>query len=470
MADIYLDTLAYYKPEIDELLSTEATRVDIALALKSDKIDEGTTGGAATLDNSGEVNSYQLPFSEVLESMDAEEIVTIINPKRLHYVIEQTTVAKDTVGALEGVCPLNATGKVSAAYLEPTGTVATYVRETLDERNAIIGVLEGDRCYVTNDPTDVGGDVNGQYLAEIDAPTLNDWTLLPNLDAVTSVNGQVGIVEITSITESAANKSDITALDIRVTDNETDVLALQGEASTHTIDIADHEDRLVVNEADLVVLNAHSRNDDVFLATDVDTILTEGTYTVDTNLPGTGNTSGILRVASLASSTVLGEKQQRISELQDGKEYIRTAVAGVFGVWAEEALSARVSYNHVEMTYDYSNVAAYTVIEDTYEAVNSLVLDRLAGIYQLNLSMIHTLSAANTSAFFQFRITDSGGAGPWTEIRREPKDNTDKIPLTYIRPFEHIGGTLTIEVEARKENINDILVVEYNSIIVERKV
>ena len=470
MADIYLDTLGYYKPEIDELLATEATRVDNALALKSDTIDNGTSGGPATLDVNGDIQVTQIPFAEVLEAMDVDEDSKVINPKRLHYVIDQTTVAIETVGAFEGVCPLNATGKVAATYLEPTGTVSTYVVVTLDERNAIVGVLEGDRCYVTDDPSDTGGDVNGQYLAEVDDPTLNDWTLLPELNAVSTVNGQTGVVEITSITESAANATNATALAIRVTDNETDVLALQGEASTHTIDIADHEDRLVVNEADLVVLNAHSRYDDTFLTTDVDTILTEGTYYVDTNLPGTGNTTGVLRVQSLASATVLGQKQQRMTELEDGKEYVRTSSSNVFGAWAEDTLSARVTYNHTEMTYDYSNTINYTVVGDTYETVNTMTVDRLAGTYQLNLSMIHSLNALNTSAYFQFRLTDSGGPGPWTEIRREPKDNTDKIPLTYFRPFVHIGGTLTVEIESRKENINDILIVEYNSIVVERKV
>ena len=470
MADIYLDTLTYYKPETDELIATEEARTDAALLLKSDKIHEGAASGIATLDVIGKTVVTQIPFAEVGEAMDADEITKIVNPKRLHYVIGQTAVTIDSIGALEGVCPLNASGKVAATYLEPTGTVSIYVRETLDERNVIPGVLEGDRCYVTNDPSDTGGDVNGQYLAQVDDPAFNEWTLLPNLDAVSSVNGQVGVVEITSISESVSNAADITALDIRVTDSEIDIAVLQPISDTQTSDIAAHDTRISTNEADVIRLNTHVMCDSKNLLVNVDDITDVGCYSVSVNLPGTGNTTGTLTIQYISDNAVTGDKQQRLTELQDGKEYTRLDTFNSWGVWVEESLSARITYNQTEMTYDYSNVADYPVVGDVYENVNTLDLSRIAGTYQLSLSMIHTLDSANSSAYFQFRITDSGGPGPWTEIRREPNDNTDKIPLTYFKPFTHAGGTLKVEVEARKENINDTLVVAYTSIVVERKV
>ena len=119
------------------------------------------------------------------------------------------------------------------------------------------------------------------------------------------------------------------------------------------------------------------------------------------------------------------------------------------------------------MTYDYTIVTGITIANDVYEQVGALITPiREAGIYQLELSMLHTLNSTNTSAYF--RVSTDGGTN-WLEIRREPKDVTDKDVRSYPSTLVHAGGILNIIVQARKENAVDILILEKLDIMLNRK-
>ena len=119
-------------------------------------------------------------------------------------------------------------------------------------------------------------------------------------------------------------------------------------------------------------------------------------------------------------------------------------------------------------SYDYNKVSSITVANDVYEEVNRLTTpSRVAGTYKLTQSMLYTLNTTTRSAYFRFSV-DSGTT--WTEIVREPKDNTDIIPLSYTQTIVHTGGIFEIIIEARKENAADVLTILIMDLIFERKV
>jgi len=140
--------------------------------------------------------------------------------------------------------------------------------------------------------------------------------------------------------------------------------------------------------------------------------------------------------------------------------------------YAEDiALGGRITTlegNYIDRTYDYVQVASFTVANDTYETVAQLVTpSRGAGTYELKMSMIHSLNSVTTSAFFRFS-TDGGST--WTEVRKEPKDNTDNVVDTLIHVDVFAGGIKDIVVQARKENAGDVLLVTHLDIIYQRVV
>jgi hypothetical protein len=108
-------------------------------------------------------------------------------------------------------------------------------------------------------------------------------------------------------------------------------------------------------------------------------------------------------------------------------------------------------------TYDYNIASNITVTNDVYENVLTLTTPiREAGTYEIRMSQMYSLNSTINSAFFRFRV--NGGA--YVEVRREPKDNTDIIPMDYWKVLTHAGGTtITVEIEARKGNASDILTI-----------
>lgn len=118
-------------------------------------------------------------------------------------------------------------------------------------------------------------------------------------------------------------------------------------------------------------------------------------------------------------------------------------------------------------TYDYQTGSNITVTNDVYENVLTLTTPvRDAGTYELRMSQLYSLNSTTTSAYFRFRIN----GGTYVEVRKEPKDNTDLIPMSYFKVLTHAGGSaITIEIEARKEVAGDILTIAEISAAVDRK-
>lgn len=138
MSDIFLDTLTYYKAEIDQIHSTESTRVDTALDAKVETSELGVPGGVATLDGSGDIPAVQVPFATEAEAADKLVSDKIISPKLAHILINSLTVLSDSVGQPDGVPPLDTNGKVPLSFittptndgeykLQVTNGVATWV-------------------------------------------------------------------------------------------------------------------------------------------------------------------------------------------------------------------------------------------------------------------------------------------------------------------------------------------------------
>ncbi len=413
MADIYLDTLAYYKTESDTIAATERVRVDSELNSKSDKSDEGSPSGIATLDGSGDINREQMPYADPTESMDVTNVTEAMTPERTHYVIGQTTIPVAQKGVVNGICPLDASGKVDASYLNPAGHIRTEVVTTLAERDALIDINESDSCYVTDDPSDTGGDVNGQYLAEIDNPSVNDWTLLPNNSLVSSVNTQVGVVNITSISESASNKVDISALDLRLTQNESDV-------GVNAADILTAEGRLDSIET----LNG---NQGTAISTNGDSI------GIISNLTPVANTNLVAAVNDVDARLVTQETTFGLSQFYD------------------------------------ATVTAFTV-PDTFSAlpdIEVVVSSAPAGTYMIGYSFEVDFAAVKDKPLHFYTTLNNMDSDTFSESV-STADTLGNKSRYYTKPFVHVGGDIVWGISFLDYNGGNNFTIDTGSVMVFR--
>jgi len=119
-------------------------------------------------------------------------------------------------------------------------------------------------------------------------------------------------------------------------------------------------------------------------------------------------------------------------------------------------------------TYDYESKINTIVTSDSYVEVSRLTtLSRDAGTYSVTNSMMYSYDNTNRSAFFRFSL--DGGAN-WNEIRKEPKDNTDKLPESYTTTIVRTGADIfDIIIQARVEDATDTLTIYKLDIMLERK-
>ena len=118
-------------------------------------------------------------------------------------------------------------------------------------------------------------------------------------------------------------------------------------------------------------------------------------------------------------------------------------------------------------TFDYVTGQSISVPSDTYTTVLSLTTpSRPAGTYVLTQSMLYSLDNTGASAYFRFTIN---GGGTWTEIRKEPKDNTDLTPESLSKVLVHPGGVFNLEIQSRKEVSGDVLTIYDINLFIERK-
>lgn len=118
-------------------------------------------------------------------------------------------------------------------------------------------------------------------------------------------------------------------------------------------------------------------------------------------------------------------------------------------------------------TYDFTHVENVVINSDTYSlAARLLTEDRDAGTYSITNSMLYSYDSTNRSAYFRFSLN---GGIDWIEIRKEPKDNTDKLPESYTTTLEHTGGIIDVRIEARCESNGDILTIYKLDIMLKRE-
>ena len=119
-------------------------------------------------------------------------------------------------------------------------------------------------------------------------------------------------------------------------------------------------------------------------------------------------------------------------------------------------------------SFSYSKVSVpVTVTNAVYEPIVSISETKLAGTYQVTQSLLYSLDSASNSVYFRFSV-DNGAT--WTEVNNEPKDTTNKMPLTSSYVLVHAGGTMSIRVEAKKENAADVFVIYTADLMAERKI
>jgi len=92
---------------------------------------------------------------------------------------------------------------------------------------------------------------------------------------------------------------------------------------------------------------------------------------------------------------------------------------------------------------------------------------REIGIYEITLSWTFDYDSTNKSAFFQWSI--DGGTN-WEEFHIEPKDKTDKRPVSYTFPYTHpTNSTMDIILQGKCEASANTLTVDFANIIFDRK-
>ena len=101
MSDIELTSLVYTKVEIESQRTFDKAETDTLLHLKVDTQSLGSPSGTARLNNTGTHEPVEIPFSSVAEVQDPTNETTVVNPKRLHYMLGASTGAI-TQSYLEG--------------------------------------------------------------------------------------------------------------------------------------------------------------------------------------------------------------------------------------------------------------------------------------------------------------------------------------------------------------------------------
>ena len=158
-----------------------------------------------------------------------------------------------------------------------------------------------------------------------------------------------------------------------------------------------------------------------------------------------------------------------VSTGQNVSDKLDTAMTNIdLGLTQVDANTAALAVLTPLNDFFYDKVSApVTVANTAYEPIMSISATKLAGTYQVNQSLLYSLDSASTSVYFRFSV-DNGAT--WTEVNNEPKDTTNKMPLTSSYVLVHAGGTMSIRVEAKKENASDVFTIYTADLMVERKI
>lgn len=399
--------IIYSKAEIDAMSTANSSAVNAALATKSNKYDEGSPSGIATLDPQGKLSLVEIPIATVLESEDITNSTTLMTPERVHYIIDTTAVANTDVGIASGVCPLNTLSQVDAIYLPPAQLVNTYVVNTLLDMYDLVPlgneVNIGDRCVVTQE-IDIND--NGEYVANVISPVdITGWDKLPNLSAVQSVNGVTGNVVITTVAESAANAVDIAAVDGRVTLAEADIVALETLTGSHTTSIGTNVTSIASNAGRITTLEATPAYSDLLPQASAPTYSagrfyynsTTGTFDIMGPFPGIVTSPGHgenLHVINNSGATIEAGMAVRVQGVAGGipqivkaqaDSFTNAIVAGVTSIAVADGAQTAIATSGV-IGFDTSLLAAggpYYLsagVPGTYTKTPPAILTEVGGV------------------------------------------------------------------------------------------
>ena len=322
--DLDITEVAYTKLQIDQQRIDDDAARDLLLNAKVSVQTLGSPTGTARLGADGRHEPIEIPFTNIVEIDDVENVTTVINPKRLHYIINKDTVSASAIGAPNGVAPLDSNSLIPYENLPAIPISKVYVVETFQELLDMAAIInEGDRGIVT---LDLDPAKNGEWVAKKDNPSLaSDWDLLPNLSAVQSVNGLTGDVVINSITESAANA-------INIASNTANISLLIDEVEPNTAAVVELQAASVYSNA---------------AGTDVDLILDNGIYICDTNLPEVF-TEAIVRVINSGFDQTITQEASDYA-VNDTFWFRRSDDLGVtWGPWVEQLASITSSISTLE--------------------------------------------------------------------------------------------------------------------------
>ena len=118
-------------------------------------------------------------------------------------------------------------------------------------------------------------------------------------------------------------------------------------------------------------------------------------------------------------------------------------------------------------TFGFAQDHGVVITSDTYAGLLTMTASNMPkGYYKIELSIIHSYDDTQSNAYLRFRTN----GGVWTELAREPKDQTDNDAASYSYIFEQTAdGTLTVEMEARCEVAGKTLTFAEVNIIAELK-
>jgi hypothetical protein len=365
----------YTKTEINDINTAEKDRVNTELDKKVDKQSVGSPAGLGTLDEHGKQTFAEVSYATSQEASDGildnktmspalvkQEIEALRTESDTKYIEDSEKAVANGVATLDhstkvpteqiptlpyvedsevaqplGIATLDANGKLTAEQMPTVSSVGSYYVSTIADMLSLTNISKGDRCIVHNNQADPSKE--GEYIALVNSPTHeNEWGSVPPSNAVTSVNGQSGTVNITTISESAANKLLIAAVQ-----NKAD--ALENDIAQNTTDIDILTQQIVVNtDADVNLQNQHKFK--IVSTIDDQVIPSERIYYTGTSSPT--NNIGWLEVYEESFGSRI---YQMFMDKNSGSRFTRSSALGDGSDWTSWS---RVTQNKFNLS-DYTN-------------------------------------------------------------------------------------------------------------------
>ena len=109
-----------------------------------------------------------------------------------------------------------------------------------------------------------------------------------------------------------------------------------------------------------------------------------------------------------------------------------------------------------------------TAFAPSWQNIATLDTDRVAGVYEVQISMVWNYDITNKSGKFRWTVDGHEATPTWLETSEEPKDKTDLRPFTISFPVEHTGGVRKIMIEAAREDDTHTMTMKYVAVTYKR--